>query len=70
MSGSWNLRLQTLVALAVVARNIHRLVAVLREHEKNIGIGSEDPTIKRPDTTFKLKKVGRGMPKIVLETIN
>ena len=52
MSGSWNLRLQTLVALAVVARNIHRLVAVLREHEKNIGIGNEDLTIKRPDTNL------------------
>ena len=52
MSGSWNLRLQTLVALAVVARNIHRLATALREHEKNIGIGNEDPTIKRPDTTL------------------
>ena len=52
MSGSWKLRLQTLVALAVVARNIHRLATALREHEKNIGIGNEDPTIKRPDTTL------------------
>ncbi len=52
----------------VVARNIYRLVTVLRE-QKNSGIGKEDPTIKRPDTN-KLKIVGRGVPKIVLETIN
>ena len=53
----------------VDARNIYRLVTVLREHVKNSGIGNEDPTIKRPDTN-RLKIVGRGVPKIVLETIN
>jgi|KNS12BottometaT_FD_k123_10678_3 hypothetical protein len=48
----------------VVARNIYRLVTVLREHVKNSGIGNEDPTIKRPDTTFKLKKSGEGCLKL------